>query len=499
MSYPPVLSQESYSQALQDSVANVPGAREAIKAAQVVLNAVPESVTAGRCLGNGSGVFEAALIAAHQSPKEPPPPTPSVATLQCLEALLDDTGLNSREFSPARVFTETPISQPTSTPPMGTLGGGAEPLPAIRHFPLGKKLPARRPLTEDAELGIFDIYNIFRRRWFLSQDHLMTQIISAQKAEDGKIFWVEFTPHFHTHLVKCAVALVPRPIHKVKKVMFGFILELLNGEGPQTFFDLAKGPWLASKAQKEKKRLSRQRNRTSRRERRKAAEEAVSGKPHRQCPKCGRKFASRKAEKRHRCPLPSEASGKSGNVKDKGKTKADIPSNKPKSAKSRAPKTALPLPGDYTDRTSDRHSARLNTATKKRVWKEHDEDAQLAAVLAMSGGGQYQGNDNLEAQDLAARCLANLMEALPEPLDDRIEHLVEALAIRVSAEKEYYTVLLLLDLATGEKKQRLQTELHELAQTIEQADEILSNSLEDYRSETILLETLDPELENDGA
>jgi hypothetical protein len=44
---------------------------------------------------------------------------------------------------------------------------------------------------------------------------------------------------------------------------------------------------------------------------------------------------------------------------------------------------------------------------------EHDEDAQLAAVLAMSGGGQYQGDDNLEAQVLAARCLANLMEALP--------------------------------------------------------------------------------------
>ncbi|KAH9954245.1 hypothetical protein BGW80DRAFT_1566799 [Lactifluus volemus] len=75
----------------------------------------------------------------------------------------------------------------------------------------------------------------------------------------------------------------------------------------------------------------------------------------------------------------------------------------------------------------------------------------------------------------------------------------KALAIRISAEQEYYTVLLLLDLATGEKKRRLLTELHELAQTIEQADEILSDSLEDYRSETILLETLDPELENDGA
>ncbi|KAJ7117663.1 hypothetical protein C8R44DRAFT_199718 [Mycena epipterygia] len=43
---------------------------------------------------------------------------------------------------------------------------------------------------------------------------------------------------------------------------------------------------------------------------------------------------------------------------------------------------------------------------------EQDEDAALAAALAMSSGG-YQGDDNLEAQVLACRCLANLMEALP--------------------------------------------------------------------------------------
>lgn len=44
---------------------------------------------------------------------------------------------------------------------------------------------------------------------------------------------------------------------------------------------------------------------------------------------------------------------------------------------------------------------------------ERDEDAALAAALAMSTGGVYQGDDNLEAQVLACRCLANLMEALP--------------------------------------------------------------------------------------
>lgn len=44
---------------------------------------------------------------------------------------------------------------------------------------------------------------------------------------------------------------------------------------------------------------------------------------------------------------------------------------------------------------------------------ERNEDAALAAALAMSSGGAYQGDENLEAQVLACRCLANLMEALP--------------------------------------------------------------------------------------
>ncbi|KIJ20720.1 hypothetical protein PAXINDRAFT_165588 [Paxillus involutus ATCC 200175] len=45
--------------------------------------------------------------------------------------------------------------------------------------------------------------------------------------------------------------------------------------------------------------------------------------------------------------------------------------------------------------------------------EDQDPDAALAAALAMSAGGSSQGDDNLEAQMLACRCLANLMEALP--------------------------------------------------------------------------------------
>lgn len=44
---------------------------------------------------------------------------------------------------------------------------------------------------------------------------------------------------------------------------------------------------------------------------------------------------------------------------------------------------------------------------------EQDEDAALAAALAASGGTVFAGDENPEAQVLACRCLANLMEALP--------------------------------------------------------------------------------------
>ncbi|KAG9103694.1 Ubiquitin fusion degradation protein 4 [Ceratobasidium sp. 370] len=44
---------------------------------------------------------------------------------------------------------------------------------------------------------------------------------------------------------------------------------------------------------------------------------------------------------------------------------------------------------------------------------DDDEDASLAAAIALSAGGAFPGDNNLEAQVLACRCLANLMEALP--------------------------------------------------------------------------------------
>jgi hypothetical protein len=161
---------------------------------------------------------------------------------------------------------------------------------------------------------VFDILNIFRRRWFLSRTHLLANAISAQKAEDGNISWVEFTPQFHSHLVKCAVALVPHPVHKVKKVMFGYILELLNREGHLAFFKLQKGGRKANNALKEKRRLARKRSRAAKREReREAAKVAKQPPRERQCMGCGHKFNSRKTARKHKCSkskvvrIPEEA------------------------------------------------------------------------------------------------------------------------------------------------------------------------------------------------
>jgi hypothetical protein len=136
---------------------------------------------------------------------------------------------------------------------LDTLAGRAGTPPPPHCFPLGDKLAKKRAPSENVDLSMFDILNIFQHYWVLSAGHLRAQALSAQKAKNRKFFWVEFAPQFHAHLVKCAVALVPQPILKVKKVMFIYILELLNEEGHLAFFNLTKGNQQATTAQKEKK------------------------------------------------------------------------------------------------------------------------------------------------------------------------------------------------------------------------------------------------------
>jgi hypothetical protein len=146
------------------------------------------------------------------------PPIPSMDPPQ-LSQLQDEAGpSNSPKFYWTLVFMGTPISQPTPPGPttthivnvdglvttqmltMGTLASRAGTPPSPHFFPPGEKLAKKKALPENMDLSMFDILNIFWCHWFLSLDHLRAQALSAQKAEDGKKIWVEFTPQFHTHL-----------------------------------------------------------------------------------------------------------------------------------------------------------------------------------------------------------------------------------------------------------------------------------------------------------
>ncbi len=138
----------------------------------------------------------------------------------------------------------------TRAHPLPPSGGSPQVITPPKSPKRGSRLTGSHP--KGAKLLVFDILNIFCHCWFLSWSHLLTNVISAQKAEDGNISWVEFTPQYHSHLVKCAVALTPHPIQAVKKVMFVYILELLNQEGHMAFFKLQMGGHKANNAQKEK-------------------------------------------------------------------------------------------------------------------------------------------------------------------------------------------------------------------------------------------------------
>ena len=80
--------------------------------------------------------------------------------------------------------------------------------------------------------SVFDIVNLFRLRWFLNRDWLLSFVASAQRSESGRIEWVEFLPNGHVHLVRSAFKLVPPspsiPAAKIKRCMFSFIIEFLN-------------------------------------------------------------------------------------------------------------------------------------------------------------------------------------------------------------------------------------------------------------------------------
>jgi hypothetical protein len=95
-----------------------------------------------------------------------------------------------------------------------------------------------------AEFSVFNILNIFCAQWFPNRDHLIVDILLAQKSENGQFVWIDFQPPFHTHLAQWAQALLPPqcPMAKGKKVVLVFILEVLDGDKPQPgpFWEVSK-------------------------------------------------------------------------------------------------------------------------------------------------------------------------------------------------------------------------------------------------------------------
>jgi hypothetical protein len=185
-------------------------------------------------------------------------------------------------------LSPSPGAPPFAHIPSPNLKGGSKP----RQAPPG-----------GVDLLVFDILNILHHCWFLSRANLMSYVTSAQKAEDGNFSWVEFTPHYHSHLVKCSVVLVPHPVHAVKRVMFVYVLELLNGVGNLAFFDLQKGDHKANNAQREKKHLAWKWSKAAKCEQdHEAAKVAKLPMQEQCCSKCGCSFKSCKTAHKHKCP-----------------------------------------------------------------------------------------------------------------------------------------------------------------------------------------------------
>ena len=87
------------------------------------------------------------------------------------------------------------------------------------------------PFASADDLSVFDLTAILRSRWFLDRSHLASNVVSAQRGPNGDLDWVEFAPPFHTHLIKCATALLPPQLCSMKRlkgVLFAYVLEVLN-------------------------------------------------------------------------------------------------------------------------------------------------------------------------------------------------------------------------------------------------------------------------------
>ena len=82
--------------------------------------------------------------------------------------------------------------------------------------------------------SVFNVLNLFRACWFLNCKHLISLILATVKGSDNNdITWINLLPNLHTHLLCQAKALAPPsyPLPLLKRVMFTFLLEVINSHG----------------------------------------------------------------------------------------------------------------------------------------------------------------------------------------------------------------------------------------------------------------------------
>jgi hypothetical protein len=142
-----------------------------------------------------------------------------------------------KDLSPETPLAPAPVSTPNPPPPVADL---VDPI-----------------LTSDNTYSVFDVLNIFRAQWFLSQNSIIKNIMSAQKDSNGTFTWVKFAPQYHSYLIWSDLQLIPHnpllphpPVgcfKLVKKVLFIFILEVLSKKPCEGFFQPCSNPHKAEK------------------------------------------------------------------------------------------------------------------------------------------------------------------------------------------------------------------------------------------------------------
>src|SRR4029077_5373834 len=79
--------------------------------------------------------------------------------------------------------------------------------------------------------SVFEVLNIFRSRWFVNREHLLSCILSAVKGRDNNsITWVDLLLAAHSGFLRQASSLAPKsyPLLLLKRVMFTHLLEVIN-------------------------------------------------------------------------------------------------------------------------------------------------------------------------------------------------------------------------------------------------------------------------------